>query len=411
MAWNNRVRDAVLISPSGNRYPFDYEDVSENVELRGSVFEFVDADGTYIQRTGNSGRRYPMRIFISGNDYDLAANNFMAAILENGISRIEHPIYDTRDVVPFGTVTRNDSLKTAANQAVIEVTFFETIGLIYPSSQTDPGAAVLSSVDDFNVSLGDQFDDLLNVDTASLRASFKNNYTALLDGTRGGLQTIANAQDNVRTQFNAIADSINNGIDTLIAQPITLALQTAQLIQSPARISESIRARLDAYSNLAQSITGSVASPGLDSKNANQFYTNDVYASSYVSGSVVSAVNTRFRTKREAIETAEFILNQFDEVAAWRDDNFESLGVIDTGESYQRLQESVALCAGFLVDISFSLKQERVLILDRPRCIIDLSAEIYGQVDEQLDFLINTNNLSGSEILELPAGRRVVYYV
>ena len=32
-------------------------------------------------------------------------------------------------------------------------------------------------------------------------------------------------------------------------------------------------------------------------------------------------------------------------------------------------------------------------------------------IDENLDFLINSNNLTGSEILELPRGREVVYYV
>lgn len=84
---------------------------------------------------------------------------------------------------------------------------------------------------------------------------------------------------------------------------------------------------------------------------------------------------------------------------------------IDTGSAYQQLQEAVAITAGFLVGISFTLKQERRLILDRSRTIIDLVAELYGSIDEQLDFFITSNNLSGSEILELPKGREIVYYV
>ncbi len=84
---------------------------------------------------------------------------------------------------------------------------------------------------------------------------------------------------------------------------------------------------------------------------------------------------------------------------------------IDTGGAYQQLQDAVALTAGFLVEISFSLKQERVIILDRNRTIIDLAAELYGSIDDQLDFLISSNDLSGSEILELPRGREIVYYV
>ena len=131
----------------------------------------------------------------------------------------------------------------------------------------------------------------------------------------------------------------------------------------------------------------------------------------FQTGSVLSVVNNQFATKTEALEAAETILAQFDALTEWRDDNFTSLGEIDTGTSYQQLLEAVALTAGFLVEISFTLKQERHLILNRNRTIIDLVAELYRSIDDNLDFFITSNNLSGSEILELPAGREIVYYV
>ena len=126
---------------------------------------------------------------------------------------------------------------------------------------------------------------------------------------------------------------------------------------------------------------------------------------------MVSVVNNQFETKTEALEAAEAVLNQFQDVADWRDSNYDAIADIDTGEAYQKLQEAVALTAGFLVEISFTLKQERRIVLDRARTIIDLAAELYGSVDDQLDFLINSNRLTGSEILELPRGREIVYYV
>jgi hypothetical protein len=70
----------------------------------------------------------------------------------------------------------------------------------------------------------------------------------------------------------------------------------------------------------------------------------------------------------------------------------------------------VALTAGHLVETSFTLLQERRIVLDRERTIIDLAAELYGSVDDRLDLLINSNDLTGSEILELPRGRTIVYY-
>ena len=137
-----------------------------------------------------------------------------------------------------------------------------------------------------------------------------------------------------------------------------------------------------------------------------------------MNGKIVSVLNHEFSTKPEAIEAAENILTALDDHIAWRDEGFEALKTIpdlaiaqiDTGESIQALQEVAALTAGFLVEVSFSLTPERRIVLDRPRTIVDLAGELYGSIDDRLDFMISTNNLTGSEILELPRGTSVVYY-
>jgi prophage DNA circulation protein len=413
MPWTTRLREAALTSPGGTRLTFNFENVSQTVEKKTTAFEFPDADGTFVQELGRSGRRYPLRAIFWGGDYDLEAEAFDSILLERGTFKLEHPLYGTVDVVPFGRITRRDDLKTAANQAIIEVTFWETIGLLFPAAQADPGSSVLSAVDEFNAAISGAYADLLGLDTAIERVTLENDYLRVLGAAQEELQGIADTQDDVRTQFNAIVDSVNAGIDILISDPLTLAFQTTQLIQAPARALTAIEARLSAYGRLTTGIIGGegVATPGLDSRDSNAFHTADLYASTGVTGSVVSVVNNQFITKTEALAAAETILTQLTAVTNWRDVNFESLEEIDTGEAYQQLQEAVALAAGFLVEISFSLKQERSVILSRARTIIDLAAELYGSVDDQLDFLISSNNLSGSEILELPKGREIVYYV
>ena len=414
MPWQDRINEAAYTSPSGERIIFNYENVSKSVDKKTTGFNFPDANGTYVQDMGHSGRRYPLQVIFWGDDYDEEAKFFERLLLERGVGRLEHPVYGTIDVVPFGTITQRDELKTAANQAIIEVTFWETIGLIYPASQADPASNVLSAVDEYNDAAASEFDLDTDLDSAVEQSTFKNSYQALLSGAKSGLQSIAETQADVEKQFNAINDSINNGIDVLISQPLTLASQTMQFLQAPGRALTNIRARLDGYRDLANSLISgddSVASPGTDSRNSNDFHTKDLYASTYVTGSIISVVNNKFETKTEALEAAEFILDQFTDVLTWRDDNFESLDQIDIGSAYQQLQEAVALTAGFLVEISFNLKQERRIILDRPRVLIDLVAELYGTVDNQIDFFINSNQLSGSEILDLPAGREIVYYV
>ena len=421
MSWVDRLREAAYTSPSGERLTFHYENVATNIEKRTTGFEFPDVDGTFVQDLGHSGRKYPLRVFFWGGDHDTEADTFDAALIERGAGTLEHPMYGTVTVVPFGVISRRDDLKTAANQSIMDIVFWETTDVIYPSAQDDHASLVLSAVSDYNDATASEFANIIELDSAVSVANFKNKYSALLNNTQSKLQAIANVKDDVRDQFNAIVDSINTGLDILVTQPRTLAAQTALFIQSAARAIPNVQGlslstlvnsftsagpRLSAYDELSRDV---IAEPSDDDPNV--FNTNDLYTSTYVTGAIISVINNKFVTKTEALSSADFILTLMGDVTDWRDANFESLGEIDTGGSYQKLQDAVALTVGFLVEISFSLKQERSITLDRQRTIIDLTAELYGSVDDELDFMINSNNLSGVEILELEKGREIVYYI
>ena len=207
--------------------------------------------------------------------------------------------------------------------------------------------------------------------------------------------------------FNNIHDSIINSLDLLVGQPLALALQTSLFLQTPALAGTQIGARLDAYRNLLNVLIASVQ------PQSNSFQNDDLFASGMVTGSVVSVVNTQFETKTQAITAAEEVITQMDALTVWRDDNYEALEQIDTGAAYQQLQNAVALAAGFLVQISFTLKQERRVVLQRARTIIDLAAQYYPDEqlsDDSINFVISSNNLSGLEYIEIPAGTEFIYF-
>lgn len=406
MAWIDRLQQATYESPSGVRLTFDYEDVSLNVDKKTEGFEFPDANGTLVQDLGHSGRRFPLRLFFWGANCDLEAEVFLAALLEKGAGRLEHPIYGTRTVVPFGSIRRRDDLKTAANQTVIEAVFWETINVRYPATQVDPTATVLAAIGDYGPSASASFADTIDLSGTIEQSNFVGLYeteVGVVDSQLGGIAETDNA---VRVQYEATRDSILSSINILVDDPTTLAAQTVQLIETPGVAEASITTRLDAYNTLLNAVTGRGVLPA-----ENDFYAYDLFASTYVIGATTSAVNNTFLTKPDALSAAEVLLTQLDTVTAWRDNNYGAFNAIDTGEAYQKMQEAVALAAGLLVEVSFTLKQEYRMVLTRNHTIIDLVGELYGEVDAQLDFFINSNNLSGSEILELPAGREIVYYV
>ena len=117
------------------------------------------------------------------------------------------------------------------------------------------------------------------------------------------------------------------------------------------------------------------------------------------------------------IAAAAAVIEQMEAMVAWRDQGFEALSAIDdasqaidTGEAYAALQNVVARTAGYLIQASFSALPERALVIDRPRTIIDVCAEVYGTVDGKLDLLVATNDFTGDQLLELQPRTRVLYY-
>lgn len=398
---------------------FAYLDVSSEVDKRTAAFEFPGVDGAYIQDNGHGERRYPLQCIFSGPECDVDAKAFEDLLLERGAGRLEHPLYGRVDVVPFGTITRRDDLITAANQTIIEVVFWSTLGAVYPSSGLSPKLEVSEALRLAGPALSGDFARGMNLATEARRANGRLTVLDVLRNVQSALQSVAAVTESVNREFRDIQQQVNFGIDVLIGQPLLLAQQILNLITAPSRALAGIASRLEGYRNLldrmiSSSPVSSAPPSALDRivvRLSNDFHTADLAAGGAQLGSISSVVNNTFTAKPQAIIAAESIISQAETMTAWREARYGQLEQIDTGEGYQALQEATALAVGYLVEISFTLVPERAVVLDRPRGLVELCAELYGSVaDERLDFLINTNGLSGSEILELPRGRRVVYY-
>ncbi|WP_265658582.1 DNA circularization N-terminal domain-containing protein [Francisella philomiragia] len=419
MSWQDRLKEAAYISPSGTRYPFLYENLSHSRDKNITEFDFPDVDGTYVQESGSSGRKFPIECIFWGDNYDQLATGFENALFEKGIGKLEHPIYGTFDVVPSGTITRKDDLKSAGNQSIVNVTFINTLGLIYPNSQRDAASEVADSIDNYRETASKQFAKNIKSKSYLQNATFKNKYKSYLEQAQEKLQPITESAEDLNSEFVAINTSINNQVGSIFSvldTPAVLANQTIRLLQLPGQSLISIGQRFGAYSDLISSLIFDYDNTGTNtniiSPTSNDFYNKNLFASAYITGMASSILNTQFETKKDALDSATELLQQYDNVVSWQDDNIKALGIIDTGEEYQQLSDLVAITAGYVIEISFTLKQEKRVWLDRARTVIDLVAELYqNDLDSNIDFFIRTNNLSGTEILELPRDKEVVYYV
>ena len=416
--YQQRLREGAFTSPSGLRSVFQYAAVRRRTPKRASVYQFADVEGQYIQQHGVGGRVYPLTCYFTGDDHDLLATSFELSCHEDGVGRLEHPLYGVFDVVCTGEVDRRNDLVTAANQSVVEVTFETSLASVYPSLEGLGVNELLQSVDGFNVAAAEQFRVSGQLSSALAQAEIKGTVRALLGDISASLAKAANATTESRRAFDAQQRALNEGLDVLVGQPLELARQITNLIQTPSRTFGALVARLEGYAALAQRILGrsvelSSAGTGPDevTRAANDFWAADLVATSAMSGALLASANASYRAKPDALAAAAALQSQLDVTLAWRETQIASLATIDVGDAHQAIQAAGAAGVGYLVQQAHSLKPERRVTLDRARTFVDLCFELYGAVDDaSLQFFIDSNALTGSEILEIPRGRSVVYY-
>lgn len=417
--YQGRIVEAAYTSPLGQRIPFLFQDVSREWEKRTTKFDFNGLDGWYVADYGTSGRDYPLRCIFDGPDHDLIATAFEEGLAARGKGRLEHPLYGSFDVVPTGAVTRRNDLVGDVAASIIEVTFSTTLASIYPSSGPALPSEISAAVAGFNLAAALEFQGATTLSSALDQASGKATIRKGLKAVRNALGAVSGQTAAARREFDSRYRLINEGLDTLVGQPLLLAQQVSGLVQAPARALAGLQSKLEGYALLADKLFGlsssgtgtSTATAGAARRARNDLRIADLFAMSAVGAVVLATVDEEYDSRPGALAAAESMVAQMDATVEWREGRFEELEEVDEGGAYQALQESVALNGGYLVAGSFDLPVELRLVTDRARTAVDLCAQLYGDVgDEALQFFLDSNRLSGAEILEIPKGRTVVHY-
>ena len=411
---------AVIKSPSGQEIPFDFEDISSQYDLKAAVFESAAGNGTYVQPNGHTSGRFPMAAIFHGSGYELRAEAFLSAMLESGVFVLTHPQYRIPiNVVPVGTVDRFDGYQSGTNQTIYSVTFFETTGLLV-GGESDIQQSFDSFLDASAADFADAIDTDSVLDEKSLLERVKSTVKTIQTALKRGSQGLENATRGIE----AVGDSINRGIDTLIGQPLTMARQMQILIGEPARQADLSKSKLTAYGDMADSIFGmpDAEQNKYSRETINAFHTNALVAKTTVANMAILSVkgSGEFETKFDFLYWADYLKSKMDDLQEWSDNNFQNIedltaidrGAIDVGGGLTDLWDTVAKAISDLITGSFEAKTQFSRELAAEMTPIDLCYELYGTADhDHLDLLARTNDLSGDEYFLIPKGRRIVWYL
>jgi len=404
MAWSDRIQTAAYTSPSGTRFEFQYENVSMESEKKTGEFIFPEIEGNLVQDLGRAGRRFPFIMFFSGSDYDIESDAFFLALEEQGIGTLEHPLYGTRKVVPTGKIARRDDLITGANQSIFSVTFSETIvDSTFPTSELNQKIDIQNSADSFGSNISIQYSNDLDITSESESTILQNDILAKKDVFTKSLESITKLNDDIDNAMTTISDSIDTSVVDILINPSGIADQIITLANTPSNIATTAIAQIEGYGSVIDIIIGS----GVDT--INEYNNSLLFASASFGALSLSMLNSEFSNRPEAIEALEKLADIYDNISEWMDDNITDFEIQDTGEIYTSMNQVYSKISGYLVRLSFELPKEIHLTLTEDRNIIELTSELYNNLD-MLDFFIQTNNLTTDEIELLPLGKEVIYY-
>ena len=451
MTWEDRLQPAAYTGPDGTRIAFDFVDLRGVIRKKTTAHELPSFDGTYVEDQGLKGRQFPMRCIFHGDDHDLEATAFENVLRQQGAGRLEHPLYGSYVAIPFGDITRNDAVVTSANQTIFDVVFWETVAALYPSADDATIQLIDDAANSYDVIGAPQFENSLEIKKGRDLAKFKQNMTALKDGARSALRKAQDGTAKLESRMNRIDKALQSTIDLVVGAPLTIAFQLRQLIGAPARSLQLIRQRLDAYKNMMTSLTegkgtdngggtGSsdtgegivdpgTAAPGALADASNTFHANRMTAETVMIATAQVVSGETYTTRREALDAAFELATIFDDMVTWSEANYSVLfdasagpdatrpnvsgvGAIDTGEAREVVLTVVTRTLAYLITTAFTLGVERSIIVDVPRTAVDLCAELYGSTFiDNLDDFMESNGFNGDEILEIPPGTTVRYYV
>jgi len=325
MTWQDRTRQAAYVSPGGTRFLFDYTSADREFDKNTSGYNFPGVPGTYVQDLGSTDRRYPMRVIFWGNDHDLEAKAFETALKEVGRGRLEHPRDGRIDVVPFGTIKSREDLVRNANQTIIEVEFWESTIILYPSGTTDPGGQVLNVVSETLGASSASFANNINILSAVDRASLRNRFGTSLGVVTSVLGEVVSSDAAQFREFKIVADSMANDLGDLITTPAVLADQLNILMQIPANSNVGIGTKFEGYTALISQFTSAANPDSALRSTVNDFRNDELFAVGALSSLITSSINATFSTRSEAVTAAADIVAQFDQVNEWREINYAGI--------------------------------------------------------------------------------------
>ena len=412
--YDSLIRQAKYIAPSGASIVMQFDDLERSSAKKIAVHELPQQDIPIVQDQGNQARRYPFACYFSGEFAYAQADALDSALSEIGPGTLEHPMFGNLDVLA-ATWGESRKLVEGLGRVDFSIDFVQApkakpISASTPVSEAETVVDLTTSAIDASASAAAQN---FSPPNAADTLATKNGILAGVESFGDVFRDVAADVAEVSTSINRQARVITNTIDDLIVAPLELFNSLATLATTPASIVTGIGNKLDAYRAQAVAIAASVPASYAQAVAAVE---NLLYA--FAGASQSTTVGT-LASRSAAVAAADTMGSITETVMAYVEASEAAVpGFQANAEVLAQLIDAASKARASLVARAFSLRSERRITLDAETTPLNLIAQFYGDtpesvpdIDAALDEFIATNGLTGDQILLIPAGREVIYYV
>ena len=409
MTWQDRVQDAVIETAAGDRFVFEFLDLSSSRDERTTVYKFAGLNGDYIQKRSSGSNVFPITLFFSGPDCDQIADTFEAATKDPRPLVFTHPLRAQIFTVHLLSLQRVDALATSANEVAFSLTLHQTIDLAKPLASENAPLFVDNTRNTLELLAADYYDKTISLKLPDEITAIKNTIQGAI-GLASFLLSGFNIAAGLLAEFEAIkltAESLVTTFETNISQ---LASVTQGLINFPTRALESVEDKISFYTQLLEDYKTSIDDP----ENATLLLSSAItgYAQATLQGN-----ESFYVTKNAVFDTIEQILNYYSDYVTILDGFEVSVSGFEQDIYIRTLLANItSTAANNLNGVAFAAKQERFTTLSKNEDVYVLVYRLLGaddtdDLDAKVASFLEVNNILDFEMFELKQNTTYKYYV
>lgn len=406
MGWQDNIENVVFTIKTGDGKVFTplWKDSEKTKEYNTSTYDFIDVQGSFVDRKKAKSSKYPLQFWFQGTDNIEQSNEFENSADDSRSWEITHPFYGTIIGQPI-SISRNDK---AYNVTEINVDFWETIGQDYPKS---------------NVSIVDETAKKNNevMQSAVISYSSKDNVLSSEDITKNKDANIltndalgSELENDDFADYQVIFAAAQKSTDRLLDDAETAIFNTQKLLFYPSTTNKSAigktKSYIFAFKNLVKDLITIADKLFFESQGASCI-------SNYCNASV-NYIQGDYSVRTEVEETVSNLVQIYNEYLETLDN--ASVSIYNTDSSWNPnvdlqndLNNLVVFTISNLFILAFSAKQERIIYTDKDSNLILLTHKYLGldSNDENIEKFREVNNIKLEELLNVKKGRKIKYYV